>query len=396
MNSKSLPQLAVIRAIAASLIIPLAIGVVACSDGNSSGPDNPEPHGIVISNPRLTSAAASVAAARASTDVSEESSVAYVSAEPGTYPDSTMVSIRNLSTGSPEKTLTVVNGGFDPIAIEAHAGDELELTISVPGGATTVLTLRVPSRRPPTVVRTDPAKGRVDVALNNVSVEAIFSEPIDPKTVNPTSLRLLRNGQPVSGTIRLTENGLSADFLPDGFLEPLTNYELVVTQDIRDLDGDALDASSSSIFTTGKSPCPTIPGATANSEPLTGCYIDVSGATPVLWVLVEQSGTQLTAGYGYIGGEQDFGGAQNSFGFDGKFTPSSSAGTFGTVSLVFGDLPVIDSAYPLGRIHMVIEAEVTRADASELSGRYFYVAPWFPGGVEEGAPVVLEKVAPFN
>jgi hypothetical protein len=371
----------------AALIIPLAFGGAACSN-RMPGPDNPEPRGIVISNAQLSSAAASIAGAQTASAVSEESSFAYVSAEPGTYPDSTRVSIRNLTANSPAKALTVVDGGFDPVAIEARAGNELELTISFSGGATTVMDVRVPSRRPPTVVRTDPAKGRVDVAVNSVSISvgAIFSEPIDPKTLTATSLLLLRDGKPVSGTVRLSENGWTAAYLPDRPLAPLTSYDLVVTRDIRDLDGDALDGSYSSTFTTGNSPCPTVRGGTLNSELLTGCYIGITESFPGLWVLIEQSGTQLTAAYGVVG-EQVVGDAQSTLGFNGEFTPSSSPGTFGTAVLRFQN-PV----NPTPGYFLVIEAEVTRADGSELSGRYFWDDPGMPGGVGEGGPVVLRKL----
>ncbi len=371
--------------ISTSVIASLVIGAAACSDGNPSAPDNQEPPGVVISNSQLRPPAASVAGTQTANVVSEQSSVAYVSAEPGTYPDSTRISIRNLTSNSLTTTVKVINGGFDPVAIQGIAGDLLELTIYMIDGSTTVVELRVPARRPPTVVRSNPGKGRVDVAVNSVSISAIFSEPIDPKTVNTASLRLMRDGQPVSGTIRLEENAWTADFLPDRPLAPLTNYELVVSRDVRDPDGDALDALYTATFTTGPSPCPTLRGATLNSELLTGCYVGVRESFPGLWVLIEQSGTQLTAGYGVVG-EQVVGDAQSTFSADGEFIPPSSAGSFGKVVLRFQN-PV---GPPEG--FLIIEADVTREDGSELSGRYYWHDPDRPGGVGEGGPVVLKKL----
>ncbi len=357
-----------LRFCATSSIIPLVLGSVACSDRTTPGPDNPEPRGIVISNAQLTSTAG-VVGDRAS--IYEETSVAYVSIKPGTYPDSTTVSIRNLTANSAPKTLKVVDGGLDPVAIEAHAGDVLELTISVPGAAATVLEVKVPPRRPPTVVRTNPAKGRIDVAVNSVSITVVFTEPIDPKTVNPTSVGLLLDGKPVSGTIRSSENGLVADFSPDELLQPRATYELVVTQDIRDLDGDALEASYSSTFTTGESLCPNLRGYVFSSEPLTGCYLDVKRSLGPIWLVLNQLDTRLGVLWNYLGeADPDF--YSPDLWAAGEFSPTSSEGTFGTVKLhlYVGGTRCAQRVCSLAE--NLIEAEITKADGSELSGKWVY------------------------
>ena len=262
------------RIITASLIVPLALGGAACSDRTPAGPDNTttphEPPGIVVSNPRSSSTPASALGGRTSISFSSEATVAYVSVVPGTYPGAVDARIRNRTAGGAVKIVEIVEGGFDPVAVEAKAGDELDLTFSM-NDMTITMTLEVPPRRPPAVVRSDPPTGRIDVALNQ-ALTVIFSEPIDPTSLSAASVRLVHDGEPVSGTVALADNGWTADFFPDNPLEPLARYELVVTQDIRDLDGDALEVSYSVTFVTGTFGITTSKGITIEVLPFqNGC-----------------------------------------------------------------------------------------------------------------------------
>ncbi len=135
-------------------------------------------------------------------------------------------------------------------SIAADVGHELELTVTWATGGTRVLLARVPPRRPPSIVRTDPPKGRTDVALG-VRPTVVFSEPIDPASLSPTSLQLLQNGTPVPGSVALEPaSAWSAVFTPASLLEPASTYELVVTRDIVDLNGDPLAETVRIPFTT--------------------------------------------------------------------------------------------------------------------------------------------------
>jgi Tol biopolymer transport system component len=140
-------------------------------------------------------------------------------------------------------------GGFDPSSIGADAGDELSLEVTI-GSAPTIVSVKVPVRLPPRVVRTNPARGRTDVALN-VQVLIVFSEPVDKSTVTTASVVLLRNGLPVTGTVNVSEDGLNVFFVPQSSLEPSTTYALESRPGIRDLDGDPLAEGLSETFTTG-------------------------------------------------------------------------------------------------------------------------------------------------
>lgn len=201
--------------------------------------------GLVVSEP-VDGSGSTVSGA-----ATEGADVTYVSAQPGTFPNAVSVQIRNVTTDDPlSAPVPVVEGGFDPVAVQASVGDRLGLAVLEGGGGVTVLYVAVPPRRPPLIVRTIPPRGRVDVALS-VQPRVVFSEPIDPASVTATSIRLLRDGEPVEGSVGLVPGSpFTAELAPGTLLQPLTDYELVVSTDVRDLDGDALEAELRVVFTT--------------------------------------------------------------------------------------------------------------------------------------------------
>jgi len=178
--------------------------------------------------------------------------VAFVSAEPGTFPAKDSVFISNIARTAVVSSAKLVDGGFDPIPISAESGDLLELTVVVANGVRPEpLYVKVPPRRPPGVVRTVPRSGRIDVALN-VHIEVVFSEPIDKSTVTTSSLILSENGKTVAGTVSVSEDGLSAELTPDNELEAGGSYDLNITGAIRDLSGYALTREPPITFVTAQ------------------------------------------------------------------------------------------------------------------------------------------------
>jgi Bacterial Ig-like domain len=284
------------RFVVASLISALAASSVACSD--SAAPDpvvtvapvtdsvvTVEPVGVVVSS--------AMQAPVVSASVGE---VAYVSIAPQTYPNAVSFEIGNRSGGAVQ-SFPATEGGLDPVAIPARAGDVVNITVRTSTGAPTSLALNVPVRRPPVVVRTNPAKGRVDVALN-VNVSVVFSEPIDGKSLDTAALQLRHDGVPSSGSLRLSNDALTADFAPDNPLLPLTTYELLVTPNVHDVSGQSLPAQYSSTFTTCpyyalQSSCPPFP--TGGSNSVSGVVFErtATGTTPLanvqIWTWVQYS-----------------------------------------------------------------------------------------------------------
>jgi hypothetical protein len=143
----------------------------------------------------------------------------------------------------------MANGGFDPVAVAANVGDTLTVEARAHSVVIAVASKMVPGRRAPTVVRTDPPGGKTDVPLNT-TIEVIFSEPVDSKSV-AGSVRLSQGGVVVAGSVSLGPLEFVAKFVPNARLAPHMDYELAVTTGVRTPSGVALDAAVNVPFTTG-------------------------------------------------------------------------------------------------------------------------------------------------
>jgi alpha-tubulin suppressor-like RCC1 family protein len=103
---------------------------------------------------------------------------------------------------------------------------------------------------PPVVVRTSPPSGGRDIPLNAVVV-LVFSEPLDSATADTGSVQLWQGTTRVSGTVRFADAAhLRAEFHPDSLLAPQTDYQVVITTAIEDVNGLALDSAVTVPFTT--------------------------------------------------------------------------------------------------------------------------------------------------
>jgi Tol biopolymer transport system component len=167
----------------------------------------------------------------------------YVSLPPGSIQNAEWVTIRNRRTGRVVEA-PMAEGGFDPTAVAASAGDTLDLDIRVSYLAEPLpYALIVPPRRPPVVVRTDPPPRKRDVPLN-ASLLIVFSEPMDAGILTAGAVRLELGQTLVAGQLEWADAAhLTAAFVPDAPLAPETSYHLVITEQSRDLDGDPLQAT---------------------------------------------------------------------------------------------------------------------------------------------------------
>lgn len=240
-------------AIVAGLVTALWVG--GCDGITDPPPAYDLP--ILLSDPTADPAVSPPSASRSGETVSTSAvgattapDVTYVSLSPGSVPDGQSATIRNQRRGN-VVTVSIVDGGFDPVPILANEGDTLVVDVRVANSSTPLTTVRtVPGKRPPRIVRTNPPPKKRDVALN-ASMLVVFSEPMDPTTVVAPAIQLRRNGDPVAGRVEhRDESGLTFAFVPAAALLPATEYELVLTTVLRDRDGEPLDSAITVPFIT--------------------------------------------------------------------------------------------------------------------------------------------------
>lgn len=244
------------RTLASAFAILVSAAATGCGDKGPSAAvvvdppaiDAPALLGTLVSNPLRPQLSASSSGSGVSLSISGET-FAYASAAPGTFPDAVSASIRNTTQNRAAQSVPVINGGFDPIAVAATSGDELSLTFTGKDGGGRTFVVKVPPRKPPQVVRTSPAKGRIDVAMS-VQIMIVFSEPVDPSTLTPASISFRRGGEEIPATIVISPDRLSVEVVPGSPLDAATSYEVDIKETIRDLDGDALANPSTVDFTT--------------------------------------------------------------------------------------------------------------------------------------------------
>jgi alpha-tubulin suppressor-like RCC1 family protein/uncharacterized protein YjdB len=222
----------------------------ACSDGAGPDPSTPLSQGVVVSDP-VEAAPASLSAARTSAATAGTTDLVYASLLPGTVPQGLNASVRSIETGS-LVWKTVQDGGFDHLGVTAAVGDTIEIQV-LDASEVVVYDARVAvaALRAPIVARIYPPRRKRDVPLNSAIV-IVFSEPVAQATLS-SSVRVYRGSLSVPGSVHLLQGtGAEAAFVPAQPLAPSSDYRLVVTAGVRDLDGDALEAEVTSPFTTGQ------------------------------------------------------------------------------------------------------------------------------------------------
>jgi alpha-tubulin suppressor-like RCC1 family protein len=259
----------------ASGIIIVASLALACSD--AEGPSQPPitPAAFIVSNPVQP---LEPAVTGASTGATFEPTVVYISLPPGAIPNGVTATIRNLRTGT-SVTAQLVNGGFDPVTLPAVEGDTIAIDVQRIGASPLKFRVTALARRRPSVVRTSPPPHKRDVSLNAIVV-IVFSEPLDETTLNGSSVQLWRGTTPVGGTVRFGDvPHLRAEFHPDSLLEAETDYQLVVTTAVADVDGLALDSAITVPFTTGTSvPATDLVFASVDAGGHHACGVTINGA----------------------------------------------------------------------------------------------------------------------
>ena len=108
---------------------------------------------------------------------------------------------------------------------------------------------------PPTVLSTNPVSNAVGVCGNGIN--ATFSTPMDPTTINTATFSVTSAGLPVTGTVSLDVTGTIATFTPLNNLAPSTPYTATITTGVENLLGTPLATEDIWSFTTGSAlQCP--------------------------------------------------------------------------------------------------------------------------------------------
>jgi Tol biopolymer transport system component len=223
--------------------------------------------------------------------------VVYVSLPVETIAGGQTATIENLRSDARTSVL-VSQGGFDPVALDAVEGDVIRIGVQVLGVPTPVeAEFAVPSQKRPAVVRLNPGPGDLHVPLDP-SLTVVFSEPVDPMSLSMGSVRLLRGGIPIAGTVAVPPAApWQVTFSAAAPLDASTVYELAVDDQIRDLDGDLVEAAVRLSFTTELALHPLMPGIAFVSTRDGGGPVPGPGAAQIYVTNADGSGvTRLTAG----------------------------------------------------------------------------------------------------
>ena len=117
----------------------------------------------------------------------------------------------------------------------------------------------------------NPNNGALNVP-QNTSIQILFTEPINPATVNSSSVMLKKEGYSVSTNIEISADGRTVTLVPVQTLEHTTLYTTEITTNVKNINGIALANTFISNFTTTDLLPPvvisTVPGWNAAAVPV--------------------------------------------------------------------------------------------------------------------------------
>jgi hypothetical protein len=102
-------------------------------------------------------------------------------------------------------------------------------------------------RTAPTIISINPLSGTTDVSIKP-TISAIFSEPMDPSTINDTTFTVTGEAENISGIVLYS--GTEASFTPSSNLDNSTIYTVTITAGATDSVGNTMESDYIWTFTT--------------------------------------------------------------------------------------------------------------------------------------------------
>jgi hypothetical protein len=262
-------------AVTAWAMVTLAAG--CSSERDVTGPsDEGETSGLIVSSLGPPHTSVKIGGAALVTTVT------YVSLVSGSAQEGIRADIRNLATGL-ATTVPMLEGGFDPVPVPAEEGQTIEVIVHEADGGTQRFTSTARLFRTPVVVRTGPTRGSTDVPLNSLVI-IVFSEPMDPGTVEEAGMRLVGPGGLVPLTIELGADGLTAVATPKEPLVAASSYTLVVEATATSAQGVSIEEYQTE-FTTIELPPAFILGFGSDADTVE------AGSKVQFWIAVWDANT---------------------------------------------------------------------------------------------------------
>lgn len=117
---------------------------------------------------------------------------------------------------------------------------------------------------------TVPLAGATNVPVDT-PISATFSVAMAPKTITATTFIVLDGVTPVTGTVSLSADGLTATLTPDSALAADTTFTAIITTGAKTAKGVHMTANKIWSFTTGPAPAvvSTVPADHATGVPVT-------------------------------------------------------------------------------------------------------------------------------
>jgi hypothetical protein len=192
-----------------------------------------------------------------------------------------------------------------------------------------------PDVTPPTVTSTVPFDGATGVSLNS-NVAAIFSEAMDPTTMDTLTFTLQQGLTFISGTV--TYIGVTATFNPASDLTASTLYTATITNGVTDLAGNAMVSNYVWTFTTGTTSDVT-PPTVISTVPVDGATgVALNGNVTATFSEAMDPTTIDTATFTLQQGLTFISGTVTYFGVTATFNPASdlTASTLYTATITNG------------------------------------------------------------